>query len=56
MCNRPEVEEKDMGHKKFFLDLINLLVRRSITTHNTQQPKKIQTTAVSAATMPREQY
>ena len=54
MCKRPEVEETDNGHKECLLDLIDSHVRRSITIHNTQQLKIIQTTAVSAATIPRE--
>ena len=52
MCKRPEVEEKENGHKEFLLDFISLHIEKSIIKHNTQQPKKIQSTAVSAAIYP----
>lgn len=56
MWKRPEVEEKDNGYKEFLLDFIILLIRRSIIGHNIQQPKKIQSTALSTATLPNGCY
>ena len=40
MCKRLVVKENDKGHKDFFLDLIDLVVRRSIIKHNTRQQNK----------------
>lgn len=49
MCNKSEVEEKVNGYNKIILDFLNLHLRRSIIKYNTQQPRKIQSAAVSAA-------
>ena len=52
MCKKEDSEEKDRGHTNFLFDFIDLLVRRSITTHNARSSTKIQTTAVATVTMP----
>ena len=41
MSKKKELEDKNRGHKKFLIDIIDSLVRRPITTHNTKLQKKI---------------
>ena len=56
MCKKKEFEEKDRGHKKFLIHFIDLLIRRSITTHHLRSLTKFQTTAVATAITPMNRY